>query len=146
MAIFRWGHDWNPLQDFEREVDRLLHSVNLTIQNARVRRHFPPLNLYELDDEFLLTAELPGTKAQDLDLTVANGMLTLRGNRQQPDGVPEDRYRRQERMMGQWERSIPLPEKVSQEQLTARFKDGILKIHLPKSQETPPKRITVTEG
>ena len=71
MAVFRWGQSWDAFQDLEREVDRLLQSVNLTFQGLRFGRQYPPVNLYELPNEYLLTAELPGTRGEDLDLTVA---------------------------------------------------------------------------
>ena len=78
MPVFRWGHPWIEFQDLEREVDRLLQSVNITFNTLRFGRQYPPLNLYEVDDKYLITAELPGVKPDDLELTIANTELLSR--------------------------------------------------------------------
>src|SRR5687767_12438541 len=64
MPLFRFGQNWDPFGDLEREVDRLLRSVNLTFQGFRVGRQYPAVNLYELEGEYVLTAELPGTRIE----------------------------------------------------------------------------------
>src|SRR5580704_16798586 len=79
MPVFRWGHSWDAFHDFEREVDRLLSSVNFAFQGIRLGRQYPSVNLYELPDEYLLTAELPGSKAEDIELTLGNGLLRIKG-------------------------------------------------------------------
>ncbi len=79
MALFRWGHSWDAFHDLEREVDRLLQSVNLSFQGLRFGRQYPPVNLYELPAEYLITAELPGVKSEELELTIANGVLSMTG-------------------------------------------------------------------
>lgn len=146
MAVFRWGHSWDAFGDLEREVDRLLNSVNFAFQGIRLGRQFPAVNLYELPDEFLLTSELPGLKADDLELTIESGLLTIRGRRAEPDGVPEERFRRQERFRGSWQRTLSIPDRVREEELRAEFVDGILKIHLPKGEQRLGRRIPVSEG
>lgn len=146
MPVFRWGHSWDAFGDLEREVDRLLNSVNFAFHGIRISRQFPAVNLYELDDEFLLTAELPGVKAEDLELTIANGLLHIKGRRSEPDGVAEERYRRQERFRGSWERTLSVPEQIREEALTAECTEGILKVHLPKGAQEQGRRIPVTEA
>jgi HSP20 family protein len=146
MPVFRWGHSWEAFQDFEREVDRLLSSVNFAFQGIRLGRQYPSINLYELPDEYVLTAELPGTKADEIELALGNGVLKLKGRRSESNGVPEERYRRQERFRGEWERSLSIPERVREEGLTAEFVDGILRVHLPKGEQSQPRRIRVSEG
>jgi HSP20 family protein len=146
MAVFRWGHAWDPFHDLEREVDRLLAGVSLSFQGLRFGRQYPAVNVYDLDSELLITAEIPGVKAEDLELTVADGVLTLRGKRSGPEGVPDERYRRQERPRGVWQRSLSLPERIQEEQMTAEFTNGILKIHLPKAPTAQPRQIPITEG
>lgn len=145
MAVFRWGHSWDAFHDLEREVDRLLQSVNLTFQGLRFGRQYPPINLYELPEEYLITAEVPGVRTEDLELTVANGVLSLKGRSSDIEGA-EERFRRQERPRGVWQRSISIPDRVNVEQLTAEFVNGILKIHLPKAEETKPRQIPVAIG
>ncbi len=146
MAVYRWGQAWSPLRDLEREVDRLLASVSIGFQGVRIGRQFPPVNLYETGDELLLTAELPGVKPEDLEVTVADGVLTLKGKRGGPDGVPDDRFRRQERYRGGWQRSLQLPERVLEEELSAEFTNGLLRIRLPRAPVSQPRQIKVIDG
>ncbi|HLQ44350.1 MAG TPA: Hsp20/alpha crystallin family protein [Planctomycetaceae bacterium] len=146
MAIFRWGHSWDAFHDLEREVDRLLQSVNMTFQGLRFGRQYPPVNLYELSEEYLIMAEVPGVRSEDLELTITNGVLSMKGRNADPVGAAEERFRRQERPRGVWQRSISIPDRVNVESLSAEFTDGILKIHLPKAEETKPRQIPVAFG
>ncbi len=146
MPVFRWGHNWDAFQDLEREVDRLLQSVNLTFQGLRFGRQYPPVNLYELADEYLLTSELPGTKADDIDLTIASGVLTIKGQRTDLEDVDDEKFRRQERPRGNWQRSLKLPDRINEDGLSAEFNEGVLKIHLPKADEITARQIPVSKG
>ena len=93
MPVFRWGQAWDAFQDLEREVDRLLQGVNLTL-HARSTRRFPLINLLDEGERYLLTAEIPGVELSDLDLTAANGVLTIKGVRKAPPEAREDSFRR----------------------------------------------------
>ncbi len=146
MAVFRWGSAFDAFRDLEREMDHLLHSVNMAFEGLRIGRPFPAVNIYELEGEYLLTAELPGTRVEDLDLSVANGMLTLRGRRTAMPEVNEQQFRRSERAQGQWERSFNLPERVQEDGLHAELNNGVLKLHLPKAPSTVPRQIPVSNG
>jgi HSP20 family protein len=150
MPIFRWDQSWNPLRDLEREVDRLIQGVEFSVQGIRMPRQYPAVNIFELEHEFLITAELPGMQAEDLELTIANGVLTLKGHRESPvsenGDIPEERFRRRERTFGEWQRSISIPDRISDEQLSAEFNDGVLKIHLPRLEEERPRQIPVSSG
>lgn len=142
MPIFRLGQNWDPLRDFEREVDRLLRDVNITFQGVRFGPSYPLINLYECEDRFLLTAEIPGTRLEDLEVTVADGVLALKGDRKSQAGSGEV-FRRQERFQGQWHRAIQLPDRIQQEQMEAALTDGVLIITLPKITETQLRQIPV---
>ncbi|MBS0261766.1 MAG: Hsp20/alpha crystallin family protein [Planctomycetes bacterium] len=146
MPVFRWRESWEPFRDLERQVDRLLGSLPFPIPMIRLERQYPPVNLYELENEYLITAELPGTSSDDLELTMGSGMLTLKGKRTGPVGVADDRFRRHERVWGAWERSLNIPDRVESERVTAEFNDGILKVHLPKAAEAKPRQIQVVQG
>ncbi|MBM79705.1 MAG: heat-shock protein Hsp20 [Planctomycetaceae bacterium] len=146
MAVFRWGQNWDAFHDLEREVDRLLQSVNLTFQGLRFGRQYPPVNLYELDEEYLLTAEVPGTRGEDLELTVAGGVLSIKGRRSDLEEIPSERFRRQERPRGTWQRSLKIPERIEEDQMSAEFNNGILKIHLPKAEALQARQIPIAEG
>jgi len=146
MAVFRWGQHWDPFHDLEREVDRLLASVTLSMQGLRFGRQFPAVNLFTLENEIVLTAELPGVRREDLDVTVADGMLTIKGKRTGPEGVPDERYRRQERARGVWQRSFSLPERVEDERMTADLTNGVLTLKMPRAPASQPRQIKVIDG
>ena len=129
MPVFRWGHAFEAFAGLEREFDRLLLSA---AQSARIARQFPPLNLYERPESFLLLAQIPGVEADALDLSVADRRLTLRGQRLNPDGVSEPQFRRRERIFGQWERTVVLPDRVDENRIEAEFRSGLLRLDLPK--------------
>jgi HSP20 family protein len=144
MAVFQWRQTWGSLGDFERQVDRLLESIRFPFPGVRLDRPYPPVNVYELNDEFLITAELPGVAPESLELTVSGGILTLKGERSGPAGISDDRFRRHERVWGAWQRSLSIPERVAEERVSAEFNEGILKIRLPKAVEIKPRHIPVS--
>lgn len=145
MPVFRWGNALDAIRDLEREMDRWLRSVNFTVEGIRAGRAYPPVNIYELDDEFLLTAELPGARKEDIELTVSGGAVTLRGSRSNQGDVPEERFRRSERPRGVWERTFTLPARVLEDGLDAELMNGVLRLHLPKAPTQQPRRIPVVE-
>lgn len=146
MPVFRWGSTFDAFQDLEREMDRWVRSMDLAFEGLRLGRPFPSLNLFELDEEYLITAELPGCEGADLELSVANGVLTMRGNRPKTGDVSEERFRRSERPAGSWERIISLPDRVDDERIRAELTHGLLRLHLPKLPATAPRQIRVGSG
>ena len=145
MAVFRWGQGWSPLHDLEREVDRLLSTV-LSFHGVRLGRQYPPVNVIQLESEYVLTAELPGIRPEELELTVTDGALTIQGERVGPDGIPDERFRRQERPRGRWRRTISLPDAIEEDKMSAEFVNGVLKVHLPRTPVVRPRQIKVVDG
>ncbi|MCH2202064.1 MAG: Hsp20/alpha crystallin family protein [Fuerstiella sp.] len=146
MPVFRWGQAWGAFQDLEREVDQLLQGVNLSLHGVRSARRFPLINLIEKPDHFLLTAEVPGVDINDLEVTAADGRLTIRGVRKSPDEAQDDSFRRQERFQGNWQRTIQLPDRVQEDGLKAEYSAGVLRITLAKATSGIARSIPVTEG
>lgn len=145
MAVFRWGQNWDPFRDLEREMDRLLQGVNLTLHGVRFSRRFPQLNLLDLGSSYLVTAEIPGVDPSNLDVTTASGVLSIRGVRQPPEEAREDAFRRQERFQGPWQRSLQLPDRVDEENMKAEYSAGVLRITLPKATSSTVRQIRVSE-
>ena len=145
MPIFRWPNALEAFRDLEREMDRLMRSVDSAVEGLRIGRQYPPVNIFELEHEYLVTAELPGIPSEHLEVSVADGLLTLRGSRREAD-IPEDRYRRSERPKGDWERVIALPERTQEEAVSAELNDGVLRLHLPKTPSATPRKIPITAG
>ncbi|MFO0979615.1 MAG: Hsp20/alpha crystallin family protein [Planctomycetaceae bacterium] len=145
MAVFRWGQSWDPFQDLEREVDRLLQGVNLSLHGVRFSRRFPQVNLLELDDAYVLTAEIPGVDPKALEVTTASGYLTIKGTRVPPEEAREDSFRRQERFHGPWQRKIQLPDRINEDGMRADYTAGVLRVTLPKAPSATPRQIRVNE-
>jgi HSP20 family protein len=133
---------WDPFHDLQREVGRLFESFE-PLHNWRLQRHFPAINLYDAGDRYVLTAELPGMAAADIDLSITGEMLTLRGERKRSEGIADDCYRRQERQFGRWARTVTLPERIDGARVAAGFAHGILTVSLPKDEVAKPRQITV---
>jgi HSP20 family protein len=103
----------------------------------------PAVDLHETDDGFVIKAELPGVSKDDVSVDVHQNTLTLRGQRKHEAEVKNERYHRVERSYGTFQRSFVLPTMVDQEKVQATFKDGMLELHLPKSESAKPKRIAI---
>lgn len=146
MALFQWGQGWEPFGDLERHVEQLLATMQQSFPALRVQRAYPPINLSELEHEFVLVAKVPGMSPAQLDLTVSDGTLTLRGERGRPEGASDDAFRRHERFWGRWERSVPLPERIIEDRTTAEVSEGLLIVHLPKALEGRARQIAVSTG
>jgi HSP20 family protein len=145
MSGLPWQRGWDPFRELQREVGRILESFD-PFQVARRVQVFPPMNLYDAGDRYVLTAQLPGLTSGDIELTITGETLTMRGERKRPEAIKDDSYRRQERPMGRWTRTVTLPDRVDNEQVSASFANGILTINLPKAAEARPRHIAVTAG
>ena len=102
-----------------------------------------PVAMWQDDDHFYVEVELPGVSDQDVDITVHNGTLSIRGERKPQEGR---RYLYNGRSYGRFERVITLPEAVNTDEVQATLKDGILSLTLPKSPEAKPRKITLQAG
>ncbi len=106
----------------------------------------PPVDIVENKDRILLKAELPGFKENQVELTVEDGVLTLKGERKFEKETAETSYHRVERSYGSFVRAFTLPSNVDPSQIQATFSDGILQVDMPKREETRPKQIKITPG
>jgi|SRR5579875_3142277 len=145
MSSLPWQRGWDPFRELQREVGRIIESFD-PFQVARRVPVYPPMNLYDAGDRYILTAQLPGVAPGDIELTITGETLTMRGGRNRREGVKDDSYRRQERPMGRWSRTVTLPDRVESDQVSASFAGGILTISLPKAEGAKPRHITVTTG
>jgi len=103
----------------------------------------PLVDIFENDNEVVVKAELPGMSAKDIDLRLENNILTLRGERRFERETKEENYHRVEGQYGAFARSFALPTAVNGDKVTAEYKDGILKVVLPKQAERKLKSIAV---
>jgi len=103
----------------------------------------PAVDIFESADELVIKAELPEVKKDDVQINVENNILTLKGERRLENEERRDNYHRIERLYGTFTRSFTLPSNVDQNKITAEFKDGVLRIVLPKREEAKPRQIAV---
>ena len=128
------------LRRMDQVFDQMLRGWALP--EMRGKSAFPPLNVSERDDAYVVEAEVPGVRADDLDLEVRGKELTLKGRRAKPEG-DDLTIRRRERGAGEFTRILELPVAVDSERVAASLRDGVLTVTLPKVASAIPKRIAV---
>ncbi len=143
MRTWDWDYgSWDPWAELARAregIEALLHSIARGALDAQ----FPPVNVWSGEQKAVVTAEVPGVKAEDLDVSVEDGQLTIRCSRE-PEGTREgEQYLRQERWHGGFSRSVSLPFRIDQDKVSATYKDGILRVELPRAEEAKPSRIRI---
>ena len=147
MALVRW----EPFQDLLAIQERMNRLFDETLQRNRSRDEedisaglwSPPVDIYETENEIILKAELPEIDQKDIDIKIEDNTLTIRGERKFEQETKKENYHRIERAYGKFSRSFSLPNTIDQEKIKATYKDGILKLVMPKKEETKPKQITV---
>lgn len=103
----------------------------------------PSLDVSETKDNIAVKAEVPGMDAKDIDISLANDVLTVKGEKKQQKEEKDENYHRVERSYGAFSRSIRLPREVQSDKIKANYKNGVLKITLPKSEEAKKKEIKI---
>jgi HSP20 family protein len=144
MSIVRYD-PFRDLRTLQEEVNRLFTGNMARFDDEGVARGSwsPNVDIYENKDHMVLEAELPGMKREDFDLSVENNVITLRGERHFVKKDDSDNYHRVERAYGSFTRSFTLPNTVSAEGATAEYKNGVLRVTLPKREETKARRIEI---
>jgi len=142
MLLSRTFPFWDIERTFE-EMNRMFDALGGPLGlRSMPRGAFPAVNLYDTEDELVLTAEVPGMDPKDLELSVVDNSVTLSGKREQPeqDGA---RYYRRERPSGTFTRTLTLSDKIDRDKVSAEYKDGVLTVHLPKLQSAKAKAIEI---
>jgi HSP20 family protein len=138
---------WDPVRELaSMEVDRLNRMFSDVYGQAFGKTWMPAVDVYESEDrEFVIKAELPEMKREDISVTFDAGVLTLRGERKAEHQTSEDRFHRIERQYGTFTRSFTLPATVDAARISAAYKDGVLTVRVPQREEARPKQIEVQE-
>jgi HSP20 family protein len=137
---------WEPLREMmtlREAMDQLFDDAFTRPNRASGVSIVPPVDLYQDDDEVVVKVNLPGLKAEDVQISVTSDMLTLRGEFKLETEKKEAKYHVLERRTGAFERSVMLPTDVQTEKAKADFEDGVLTITLPKAETVKPKMITI---
>jgi len=138
-----------PFKDFERmrrEMDRVWDSFfegGLRGRTERAGEWLPSLDVSETKNELVVKAEVPGMDPKDIDISLSDGVLTIKGEKKQEREEKEADYHLVERSYGSFTRSVQLPKEVQSQKINASYKDGILKVTLPKSEEAKKKEIKI---
>lgn len=140
----------NPMRDlvnYRRRMDSLFDDFFADFFNgtrAELNRGWnPKVNIFEEDDQIVMKAEMPGVDKDNIAVDVDGRVLTLKGEQSTDNEVKKENYYMRERSYGKFERSFTLPEKIESEKIKAEYKDGVLKLNIPKPESSKPKAITV---
>jgi HSP20 family protein len=151
-------HPFRPFEDLRREIDRLFDDFGMWrspfprsffgMEPLKGFQASPAVDVTETDKAYEITAELPGLDEKNIDVKLANGMLTIRGEKQDEREEKKANYYRRERSFGSFERSFQMPDGVDLDKVDAKFNKGIVTVTLPKTAEAQKaeKKITVKTG
>jgi HSP20 family protein len=154
MNIVKWQRpglsNWTsfgPLSDLSAEIDRLFESplAGLTRTSQLLNRGWTPaLDVHEDKDNYVVKAELPGMKKEDIEVSLNDGVLNLSGERKSETNNKDAEVYRSERFFGRFQRTVTLPTAVAADKIQAAYKDGVLTVTLPKAEEAKPRKIDVS--
>jgi HSP20 family protein len=153
MNIIKWQRpsaatwpNFGRLSDLRDEIDRLFDSPlsELTRTSQLLSGWTPALDVYEEKDNFVVKAELPGMKKEDIEVSFQDGSLSIAGERKGETKQEDAETYRAERFFGRFQRTVTLPAAVAADKVRAAYKDGVLTITLPKTEEAKPKHIDVS--
>jgi HSP20 family protein len=145
MELVRFN-PWNDVWNRTNRFNQIFGSTFAPARNADENCDCvwrPAVDIYEEENGVALKAELPGIDKNDISIDVKDRVLTLSGERSAENETEEKNYYRRERTYGKFQRVFTLPEGINAEDIKADFKDGVLKVHIPKAAVEEPKKITI---
>ncbi len=135
------------LQSLQSDMNRIFDEFfrgDLSVSDPLFGRDWnPAVDIIENNDAYVLKAELPGLKKEDVKITLENNLLTVRGEKKNETDRKDENYHRIERSYGVFERSFTIPGTIKVESIDAKYTDGVLTLTLPKAEEAKPKMINV---
>ena len=140
---------WSLLDRFQQQLNQLgyaekaLADNDSDYSNVRTSRWSPAVDIKEEATRFLITADLPGVDPKDIEITMDNGVLAIRGERQSEAREVKEGYKRVERVSGAFYRRFSLPDTADAERIEAKGKDGVLEVTIPKHEKVQPRKIEV---
>ena len=134
---------FRELARLEREMEDMFGRLPAWPWGERERGWAPAVDMVDHKEEFVLRADLPGLDEKDIEVTVEDGTVTIRGERKEETEEKKEGYYVSERSYGVFARTLPLPAGVEADKVRATFKKGVLEVHLPKAKETKGKKIEI---
>ncbi|MCU0305677.1 MAG: Hsp20/alpha crystallin family protein [Thermoanaerobaculales bacterium] len=147
-SLIRW-QPVNDLSTWNRGMERLFNEFmgrslrGMADETSASGAWSPAVNILEKEEGIVISADLPGLKAEDVEVTVDNGVLTIKGQRSFEEASEGQTYHRVERWYGSFERSFTVPNSVDPSKIEARFVNGEMSITLPKREESKPRSVKV---
>lgn len=145
MRVFQ-SDPWSLIEQFRNEVDRLSEARVRSNEGSNIATSdwAPAVDLLEKDDRFVLLADVPGIDPKDIEIDMDNGVLSIRGQRPL-DEQEREHLKRIERPRGNFYRRFSMPDTADAEKVSARSRDGVLEITIPKHEKIQPRRITIEQ-
>ena len=140
---------WDPLSDMRRmqeAMDRMWRGAYPATEESDMERWSVPLDVSEEGDNFMVEASLPGIKPEDIDITIEDNLLTIKGATKAESDCSGGEYLVRERRFGAFHRSLRLPNTVDTDRAEPRYEHGVLTIMLPKAESKKAKQLKVTSG
>ena len=146
MTVVRW-YPSQEVTSFQESVNRLFdnffRSPRGEDNGLTSTGWMPPVDIYETENEVVLKVELPEVDIKNVNINAENNILSIQGERTLSEETKEDNYRRIERTYGAFARSFTLPGTVDTTKIAAKYKDGILRLVLPKKEESKPRQVSI---
>ncbi len=133
----------NILNQLRREMDRLFETEQPSNGMVTAADWVPAVDIRETDKAFIITADVPGVDPKDIEVNMENGVLTIRGERKEEKEEEKEGYKRIERVRGTFYRRFTLPDTADAEKISAKSKNGVLEITIPKQEKVQPRKIEV---
>ncbi len=145
MSLVRWDPFADVENLFNRMMPRLGGSSRLALEGdgGVTVEWSPSADISETDKEYMVRADLPGMKKEDVKVTFADGVLTIQGERKQHKEETTEKYHRVENYYGSFSRSFSLPDNIKADAIRCETKDGVLSVHIPKAEQKKPKEISI---
>lgn len=145
MAITRY-EPWSWLNQLQGELEQRAPIWRPSEGSVATAAWAPAVDIKEEKDKFVLHADLPGVRPDETDVSMEDGVLTIKGEKRSEATTEKDGYKRVERTYGSFYRRFSLPDTANSEEISAKSKNGVLEIIIPKRQSVQPKKIAVTSA
>jgi HSP20 family protein len=139
---------WQPFGDFDDAFSRLMPGLlarfpRVSADNGNRFEWAPSADISETDSEYLIRAELPAVRKEDVKVTLDEGMITISGERKENKETKDEKFHRVESFRGAFSRSFSVPDNIDEKEIRAESKDGVLTVHLPKARASTSKAVEV---
>ncbi|HEY7535510.1 MAG TPA: Hsp20/alpha crystallin family protein [Thermodesulfobacteriota bacterium] len=139
---------WRDFGSLQGKINRMFDETMRTLypnegEELEKGAWAPAVDIYEAEDSFVVSADLPGINKEDIQIDLKDNTLTLKGEKKFEQKVSKDNYIRVERTYGSFVRSFTLPQNVDADKIKAKYKEGVLELSIPKKEEAKPKQIKV---